>query len=215
MTWQVQTAKQRFSELVERAVSEGPQVVTKHGRETVVVLEIGEYRRLLGVPMDFKEFLMSMPPDPRPGDRALQGPGPGGRLLTYLPDTNVLSELRRPAPSSSVVAWFAETEPSELYLSVLVVGEIRQRRSSASAPETLREATVTRSGSERSETVRRPDPRFTARSRSLGSAPRDGPLPVVDSLLAATALVHGLVVVTRDTRPFERVGVPWLDPWAA
>jgi len=61
MTWQVQTAKQRFSELVERAVEEGPQVVTKHGRETVVVLEIGEYRRLLGVPMDFKEFLMSAP----------------------------------------------------------------------------------------------------------------------------------------------------------
>jgi prevent-host-death family protein len=61
VTWQVQTAKQRFSELVERAVSEGPQVVTKHGRETVVVLEIGEYRRLLGVPMDFKEFLMSGP----------------------------------------------------------------------------------------------------------------------------------------------------------
>jgi prevent-host-death family protein len=61
MTWQVQTAKQRFSELVERAVTEGPQVVTKHGRETVVVLEIGVYRRLLGVPMDFKEFLLSAP----------------------------------------------------------------------------------------------------------------------------------------------------------
>lgn len=62
MTWQVQTAKQRFSELVERAVTEGPQIVTKHGRETVVVLDIREYRRLLGVPMDFKEFLMTMPP---------------------------------------------------------------------------------------------------------------------------------------------------------
>jgi len=62
VTWQVQTAKQRFSELVERAVNEGPQIVTKHGRETVVVLDIREYRRLLGVPMDFKEFLMSMPP---------------------------------------------------------------------------------------------------------------------------------------------------------
>jgi prevent-host-death family protein len=61
MSWQVQTAKQRFSELVERAVSEGPQIVTKHGRETVVVLEIGEYRKLLGVPMDFKEFLLTMP----------------------------------------------------------------------------------------------------------------------------------------------------------
>jgi predicted nucleic acid-binding protein len=40
------------------------------------------------------------------------------------------------------------------------------------------------------------------------------PLPTVDGLLAATALVHGLVVVTRDTRPFERIGVPYLDPWS-
>ena len=61
MNWQVQTAKQRFSELVERAVTEGPQIVTKHGRETVVVLEIGEYRRLRGVPVDFTEFLLSIP----------------------------------------------------------------------------------------------------------------------------------------------------------
>ena len=42
MAWQVQTAKQRFSELVERAVTEGPQIVTKHGRETVVVLDVDE-----------------------------------------------------------------------------------------------------------------------------------------------------------------------------
>ncbi len=61
MSWQVQTAKQRFSELVERAVTHGPQILTKHGRETVVVLEIGEYRRLAGPPKDFAEFLLSIP----------------------------------------------------------------------------------------------------------------------------------------------------------
>ena len=64
MTWQVQTAKQRFSELVERAVNEGPQIVTKHGRETVVVLDIEDYRRLTGTEstgMTFKEFLLTMP----------------------------------------------------------------------------------------------------------------------------------------------------------
>jgi prevent-host-death family protein len=61
MPWQVQTAKQRFSELVERAVNEGPQIVTKHCRETVVVLDIAEYRRLRGEPMNFKEFLLSIP----------------------------------------------------------------------------------------------------------------------------------------------------------
>lgn len=46
----------------------------------------------------------------------------------------------------------------------------------------------------------------------LGSRRRH---PVVDGLLAATALVHGLVVVTRDTASFERAGVPFLDPWRA
>lgn len=61
MNWQVQEAKQRFSELVERAVSEGPQIVTKHGRPTVAVVEIGAFRRLSGSAMDFKEFLLSAP----------------------------------------------------------------------------------------------------------------------------------------------------------
>ncbi len=61
MNWQVQTAKQRFSELVERAVSDGPQIVTKHGRPTVAVVEIGEFRRLSGTKLNFKEFLLSGP----------------------------------------------------------------------------------------------------------------------------------------------------------
>jgi len=58
MAWQVQTAKQRFSEVVERAVTEGPQVITKHGKPTAVVIEIGEYRRLRGEPSD---FVLSIP----------------------------------------------------------------------------------------------------------------------------------------------------------
>jgi prevent-host-death family protein len=60
--WQVQEAKQRFSELVQRALDEGPQIVTKHGRPTVAVVEIGEFRRLEGRPLDFKAFLLTMPP---------------------------------------------------------------------------------------------------------------------------------------------------------
>jgi prevent-host-death family protein len=61
MSWQVQEAKKRFSELVERAVSDGPQIVTKHGRPTVAVVEIGEFRRLSGTTLNFKEFLMTAP----------------------------------------------------------------------------------------------------------------------------------------------------------
>ena len=61
MAWQLQAAKQRFSELVERAQREGPQVVTKHGRETVVVVSAEEYRRLKGPADNLLEFLRAAP----------------------------------------------------------------------------------------------------------------------------------------------------------
>ena len=61
MSWQLQEAKQRFSELVRRTLEEGPQVVTRHGEEVVVVVPVEEYRRAGGKKPDFKEFLMSAP----------------------------------------------------------------------------------------------------------------------------------------------------------
>ncbi len=61
MSWQLQEAKQKFSELVRRTLDEGPQVVTRHGEEVVVVVPAEEYRRLSGQKPDFKEFLMSAP----------------------------------------------------------------------------------------------------------------------------------------------------------
>jgi prevent-host-death family protein len=59
--WQVQEAKQRFSEVLRSARSDGPQFVTKHGDEVAVVLDIREYRRLQGGARDFKEFLRAGP----------------------------------------------------------------------------------------------------------------------------------------------------------
>ena len=61
MSWQVQEAKQRFSELVRRTLDEGPQIVTRHGQEVVVVLAAHEYRRLVGQVPGFKSFLLSAP----------------------------------------------------------------------------------------------------------------------------------------------------------
>jgi len=61
MNWQVQEAKQRFSELVRRTLDEGPQVVTRHGQAVVVVLAAEEYRRLMRQGPDFKDFLLSAP----------------------------------------------------------------------------------------------------------------------------------------------------------
>ena len=61
MSWQLQEAKQKFSELVRRALEDGPQVVTRRGKEVVVVVPAEEFRRLTGDKPDFKEFLMSAP----------------------------------------------------------------------------------------------------------------------------------------------------------
>ena len=61
MAWQLQEAKQKFSELVRRTLEEGPQVVTRHGEEVVVVVPAEEFRRTSGEKMDFKEYLMSAP----------------------------------------------------------------------------------------------------------------------------------------------------------
>lgn len=57
MPWQLQEAKQRFSEVVRRAVEDGPQVVTRHGEEVVVIVSAKEFRRLRRGRPRFKQFL--------------------------------------------------------------------------------------------------------------------------------------------------------------
>ena len=61
MPWQLQEAKQRFSEVVRRALESGPQVVTRHGRAAVVVVAAGEFEALTGTRADFKAFLRGAP----------------------------------------------------------------------------------------------------------------------------------------------------------
>ena len=61
MAWQLQEAKQHFSEVVQRARIDGPQIVTRHGREVVVIIDISEYRHLTEHRTDFRDFLLSFP----------------------------------------------------------------------------------------------------------------------------------------------------------
>lgn len=61
MAWQVQEAKQRFSEVIRSAMRDGPQVITRHGEEVVVVLAADDFHRLRGDTVDFKDFLRSGP----------------------------------------------------------------------------------------------------------------------------------------------------------
>jgi prevent-host-death family protein len=68
--WQLQEAKQRFSEVVRRAETSGAQFVTRHGTEVAVVIDIAEYRRLNGEQTDFKQFLRARPVGELPVERA-------------------------------------------------------------------------------------------------------------------------------------------------
>ncbi len=61
MRWQVQDAKQRFSKLLRSAHAEGPQIVTRHGREIAVVIDIDDYWHLKGDVGDFKDYLRAGP----------------------------------------------------------------------------------------------------------------------------------------------------------
>lgn len=136
--------------------------------------------------------------------------------MTYLLDTNVVSELRRPRPHGGVQLWVESRAAEAMYLSVLVLGEIRL------GVERLRPRDPSQSQSLERWLAALED-RFADRilaidkaiAHAWGRLAATDPVPPVDGLLAATALVHGLTVVTRDTAPFERVGVPWLDPWSA
>jgi hypothetical protein len=134
--------------------------------------------------------------------------------VTYLLDTNVLSEVRKRRPDPAVAEWLAAVSPERLHLSVLVVGELQH------GAELLRTRDPRRSAllSEWIEDVKelygeRVLPVTIAVAEAWGRMRARGPLPTVDGLLAATALVHGLALVTRDTRTAERCGVPYVDPW--
>lgn len=136
--------------------------------------------------------------------------------MSYLLDTNVLSELRRKAPDRHVVEWVEARPPSTLYLSVLTLGEIRKgidalrsgKRRSALLDWLEADLPAFFSGR-----VLAIDGHIADRwGRLLAAAGR--PLPAIDSLLAATAASHDLAMVTRNTRDFAGLGISVIDPWA-
>ena len=136
--------------------------------------------------------------------------------MSYLIDTNVISELRKGERADpGVASWFAQLADEEIFLSVLTLGEIRRgiesiRRRDADGATALdrwlgslaelhedRILTVNRSIAEEWGRLNVPDPL----------------LPVVDGLLAATAGINGLTLATRNTVDFERTGVSFVNPF--
>ena len=137
--------------------------------------------------------------------------------MSWLLDTNVLSEIRkRERANPRVQAWLADTPEDDLFTSALVIGEVRRgvelmRRRDVPSALAL-EQWLARLKTTFSDRVLPIDARVAERWAMLNVPDR---LPTVDSLLAATALVHDITLVTRNVRDFERTGVPLLDPWTA
>lgn len=137
--------------------------------------------------------------------------------MSLLLDTNVVSELRKGKHADARVReWFNGVADEEIHLSVLVVGELRMgiervRRRDPRQAITL-ERWLSRVVREHAERILAVDERI---AEEWGRLTALRPASVVDTLMAATARIHGLILVTRNTRDVAWTGIPHLDPFAA
>jgi toxin FitB len=132
----------------------------------------------------------------------------------YLLDSNVISETRKSRADAGVTTFLSAADPSGLFLSVLTLGELRKgvvarRRSDPTAADQLG-AWVEGIETDFSDRVL---PLGASAAKRWGELSACRSLPVIDTLIAATAISRGLTLVTRNTRDFERTGVLLFDPW--
>ena len=138
--------------------------------------------------------------------------------MSWLLDTCVVSELVRPGPKASVVSWVLERDEDELFLSVITIGELEKgiARLPGSPKRVALEQWVRRDLADRfRDRLLAVDSGVAARWGALvgASEARGQPLPVIDSLIAATSLQHDFTVVTRNTDDLERCGARCFNPW--
>lgn len=140
--------------------------------------------------------------------------------MTYLLDTNVLSESVSARPDEKVIAWLKATPLADTYISAITIGEIK--RGIEKLPDTHPRKSQLNEWLE-NEVLRRFSGRIVPIDAALmlqwgkliASLERQGrTLPLMDSLLAAQAIYHQLTLVTRNVKDFSDTGVALIDPWA-
>lgn len=135
--------------------------------------------------------------------------------MSYLLDTNIVSELRKRMPDPAVVRWYDGVNESDLFLSVLVVGEIRQGIERLRSRDPQQAALYDAWLSELHETFH---DRLLSVSLEVaevwGRLNASRSLPVVDGLLAATAIAHHMVLVTRNVADVVGTSAQVLNPFA-
>jgi toxin FitB len=136
--------------------------------------------------------------------------------VSYLIDTNVISELRKGERADrGVTSWFTALADEEVFLSVLTLGEIRRgieslRRRDANAVAAL-ESWLSRVSETHRDRVISLD---RAIAEEWGRLNVPDPLPVIDGLLAATAKITGLTLATRNIADIARTGISFVNPFA-
>jgi predicted nucleic acid-binding protein len=135
----------------------------------------------------------------------------------FLLDTNVILELVRRKPDPRVTAWVESADENLMYLSVLTLGEIRKGVASLKDAARRVDLEAWLDG----DLVVRFEGRILPVDRAIANrwgriTAQVGPrvaLPVIDGLLAATAIHHNLTLVTRNTKDVAATGVPVFNPW--
>ena len=133
--------------------------------------------------------------------------------MSYLLDTNIISELTKKVPTASVVEWLAQCEPDELYISVLSMGEIR--KGVTKMTDMKRQMTLLRFLEHDMQTW------FGDRVLAIDLAVANtwgrlcgqikNPVPAIDSLIAATAVSRQLTLVTRNIKDFSGYGLALIN----
>lgn len=136
--------------------------------------------------------------------------------MSFLLDTNVVSELRKARGDPRVATWFRSIASEDLHLSVVVIAELRRgveriRRHDATQALHL-EAWLARIKDAFGQRIL---PITVPIAEEWGRISVPDPLPILDGLLVATARIHGLTLVTRNISDLQRRGFPVLNPWAA
>ena len=139
-------------------------------------------------------------------------------LIYELFDTCCISELVKKEPNQNVVKWFADQDELSMYLSVITFGELR--KGIEKLPDSKKKKELNRWIKEdlnqrfKNRVLNITIEEINKWGEILATAEKNAyPLPAIDSLIAATALVHDLSVVTRNTKDMEGSGVEIINPW--
>ena len=135
------------------------------------------------------------------------------RVNRYILDTNVVSELRKPRPHGAVVAWMRTLKPMQIFVSAVTIGELQYSAEVTRRQDKQRAEELDRWISEVAEGVQLLDVDVVCAREWARIMQRKAPEIILDGMIAATAMVNGLALATRDEADFKQFGVEIFNPF--